>query len=196
LTATADPGGNGLIMAGAPIGKTLTLRFDGEPGFGVDVVEHTTVATPTGYNFLYPELAVTDADFELWWYNLTAQNSHWLWGIPTAGPTAFSGEKCWGVGMNGDYPDGAIDLLTSPDNILYGHEKTYLSLHFWCDMEESSDGVSLQIRGANNSWVDITPWVATATTTCRPWRENPAGPATAAAGRARSSTYRNTPICR
>ena len=157
LTAASAADGKGLVLSAAPIGKPLHMRFDGVSGHGVDVVEFIPQASPTGRNYLYPELKVADYDFELWWYYLTALNAEWVWSSPTTLPAAFSGANCWGVGLDGTYPDNGYDLLTSQDMNLYGHETTYLSFHYWCDLEDGVDGVNLQIRGTNNNWITLTP---------------------------------------
>ena len=157
LIAETLPGGDGFLIAGAPIGIPLELKIDNEPFHGVDVVALTPTASPTGYNVVYPELATADHDFELWWYNYTASNGHWVWGTPTDSPSPFSGEKCWGVGMDGNYPDGINDLLSSDSFNLSGNEETYLSLHYWSDLEDGVDGVNLQILSYNSTWVDIEP---------------------------------------
>jgi hypothetical protein len=145
------------LFAGVPVGLPISLRFDGAPDHGVDVVTLTPAPSASGYNFLYPQLTAADHTFELWWEGYTASGGHWVWGTPTAGPVAFGGEKCWGVGMEGDYPDGTGDLLTSQSYNLNGHEQVLLSLHYWSDLEDGRDGVNLQMLSYNNTWVDIEP---------------------------------------
>lgn len=157
LTSVVLPGNEGFLLAGAPIGVPLQLRFDREPFHGVDIVAMTPAASPTGYNFVYPELAIADFDFELWWYNFNSYNGSWVWGTPTGFPAAFSGEKCWAVGLDGDYPGNTIDYLMAPAVNLYGNEETYITLHYWSDLEDGIDGVSMQIKSYNNTWVDIDP---------------------------------------
>lgn len=157
LIAEAVPGSDSFLLAGAPIGVPLDLIFDGEPHHGVDHISLVPAASPTGFNFLYPELASAEHDFELWWYNYTSQGGNWVWGIPTSGPTAFSGEKCWAVGLDGVYPDGVTDFLNSESFNLYGNEEVRVSFHYWCDLEEGADGVNFQIQSYNNTWIDLEP---------------------------------------
>ncbi len=157
LVTEADPGGNGFLIPGAPLDVPVQLRFDSQPGFGADFASITPAASPTGFNFVYPELPLIDHDFELWWHNYTTLNEHFVWGTPTSGPAAFSGERCWGVGMDGSYPDNAYDFLNSDSYILVGHDEMRLSFHYWCDLEDGVDGVNLQIQTYNNTWVDIEP---------------------------------------
>ena len=84
----ADPGGNGFLIPGAPLDVPVQLRFDSQPGFGADFASITPAASPTGFNFVYPELPLIDHDFELWWHNYTTLNEHFVWGTPTSGPAA------------------------------------------------------------------------------------------------------------
>ena len=157
LVAESLPGTQSFLLAGAPIGLPLELRIDNEPGYGVDFVAMTPAASSTGFNIIYPELATAAHDFELWSYNYTSVNGDWSWGTPADTPTAFSGDRCWGVGMDGNYPNGANDYLTSGSYNLNGHTETYLALHYWSDMQDGVDGVNLQIQSYNDEWIDIEP---------------------------------------
>ena len=157
LTVEILPGSGDFLIPGAPLDLPIRILLDNEPFHGVDMITLTPTASPTGYNFVYPELAVADHDFELWWYNYTATTGDWTWGIPTGTPAAFSGEKCWAVGLDGDYEDGVIDYLTSDQYNLSGNEETYLAFHYWSDLEDGVDGVSVQVQSYNNTWIDIEP---------------------------------------
>ena len=157
LTSETLPGDQGFLIAGAPIGTPIQLRFDNEPFNGVDVVDLTPAASPSGYNFVYPELATVAHDFEFWPFNYTTLNGTWAWGIPTGPVAAFSGNQCWAMGLDGDYLPGTSDYLFSDSYNLSGHTETTLSFHYWCDLEDGVDGVNLQIQTYNNVWVDIEP---------------------------------------
>jgi serine protease len=157
LTAEPLPDRDGFIITGAPVGRPLQLRIDGEPYHGVDLVDLTPTASVTGYNFIYPELDVADHDFEIWWQSYTSQYGDFTWGEPVDAPVAFSGQKCWGVGMDGQYSPNTTDYLTSGPSNFFGTEELFLSLHYWCDLEDGVDGVSLQIQSTNNTWVNLEP---------------------------------------
>ncbi len=45
----------------------------------------------------------------------------WQWGVPVTWPSGCaSGDKCWGTNLNGNYPDNASSVLTSPSINLSG----------------------------------------------------------------------------
>jgi len=108
----------------------------------------------------HQELAEAEYDFEFADGDFTADNEVWSWGIPAAGGpegSGFSGLRCWGVGMDGNYADEVTGTLTSPI-FDFGYTPApailFLSLHYWSDTEGGFDGVHLEVNNlaAGTGW--------------------------------------------
>ncbi len=157
IASSVDANGN-FTVEGAPEGQPFSILVDGVTLHGADVMHLTPIADSRNFQPLYFQLAEVEHTFELWWENFSDVNNNWTWGVPAnAEVTAFSGEKCWGIGMDGTgYPENTAAYLFSGSYNFFGSEQVLLSFHYYCDTEAGFDGVKLQVRN-NNDWVDIMP---------------------------------------
>jgi len=145
-------------IEGVPEGRQFKLLVDNAPFHGADVINVLASADSRGDQHLFFQLAGVESDFELWWEAYADVAEIWTWGTPATGPASgFSGEKCWGVGMDGEgYPDNMAARPVSPQFNLYGSTQALLSFHYWSELEEGMDGVKLQVL-YNGSWIDVQP---------------------------------------
>ncbi len=145
-------------ITGAPDGRDFRILIDGAPMHGADLVHVSPVVGSLGDQYLQIQLAEVEHPFELWWEGYQDPSGTWTWGTPVGGPAAgFSGEKCWGVGMDGNgYPDNNFSYLNSIQYNLYGEQQALLSFHYFSETEAGIDGVKLQIQ-VSNTWVDMVP---------------------------------------
>jgi hypothetical protein len=81
----------------------------------------------------------------------------WQWGTPSGvGPDgAFSGTRCWGTNLTGNYPDNAAATLTSPILDPTGYPLVLSFTHYY-DTESGFDGGNVQVN-TGSGWVTITP---------------------------------------
>jgi hypothetical protein len=129
----------------------LAVICDGLPGYGAIWQPYYVVDLPDLREAGSLLLPSTVTDFEDGPSGFTP-GELWEYGIPTTGPSGgFGGDYCWGVGMDGNYPDDATGTLTSPVYPLeydgtpgVGHT-LQLSFHYWCDTEEGWDGARLEV---------------------------------------------------
>ena len=153
--ATAATGGAWSI-AGAPVGKTMSLLVDGVPYMGADYLTITPFDAGGGLYPVYPELRFTTQSFASpggW----TALGSVWTHGIPTTGPAAaWSAGGCWGVGMDANYADGAAGSLESPNYTFWTGDQLHLSFHYWSGTEAGWDGIVLRIQDGVD-WTVLSP---------------------------------------
>lgn len=160
LASAASGAGGDFSLAGAPAGLTYTLRFDGKPGFGADVRQVTAVSPPDLQPMIFQELPAAAETFEAGEGGFTSSDpAVWSHGVPSggAGPAAaFSGLRCWGVGMEGDYLDDQHGELTSPAYDFSAAPRLHLSFHYWSATEPGFDGVQLQIQSGGD-WTVVTP---------------------------------------
>ena len=85
----------------------------------------------------------------------------WERATPTAGGPAagFSGDYCFGVGMDENYGDDVFGTLTSPSYDFSGPEVLMLSFHYWCETEAGYDGANVQVwSAATDAWVTVYPF--------------------------------------
>ena len=149
-------------FTGVPIDTMITLLIDSLPGHTVEGKVVSTHAPEGSTVTLYHELYNDVMDFEADDAGFSA-DSLWAWDMPLGdvGPIAgFSGDKCWGVGMEGDYPDNSSAWLTSPS---YNYDITdtmafYFCMHFWSETESGFDGARVEFWDFYASeWVERTP---------------------------------------
>lgn len=154
LVADTSAGDGSFLISGVPVGGTYDLLFDGEPGFGVDLVSVDTNVQTT----IDTQLAIASNTFELWWESYDCADDSWTWGVPQAGPSSgFGSTKCWGIGTDGTgYDPNSYAIVYAPDFVFYTFDHLFLSLHYWCDTEEGVDGVQLQIL-TDSQWQTLTP---------------------------------------
>lgn len=146
-------------IAGAPEGNSYELAFDRRPGYGADWATLTVPENPgPGDAFLQVQLPAAGEDFEGDNGGFAA-SSYWSWGVPSAGGpnSGFSGTRCWGVGMTGDYPDNAFGTLTSPFFDFSGESELRLSFHYWSETENCFDGVNVDVWNGS-SWELVAPF--------------------------------------
>ena len=90
---------------------------------------------------IYPQ------DFEIYngSYFQNPATGAWEWGVPTSGPTsAYSGTKCWGTVLNGNYLNNANWTLTS--YLFYAtRNNPVLKFRHWYNMENNLDGGNVKI---------------------------------------------------
>ena len=149
LAGDITTGGGDYLISGAPIDTTYLLLYDGLPGYGAEVHLVNSSVPPGSTIPVFKALPAVWQDFESDSGGFTA-DSTWTYGTPQAGgpaPNAFSGSKCWGVGMTGDYEDDESGILTSPvyDFSQPGVAVLYLSFHYWSETEAGFDGVQVQV---------------------------------------------------
>ena len=138
------------------------LSLGGRPGHGAIRAPGWMIAgLPDGGGNMGYSFVLADADymFEADDGGFTTEGDPvWSWDTPAAGgpPTAFSGAKCWGVGMSGDYGDDQSGSLISPAIDLSGFYAVSLSFHIWRGTESGFDGVRLQVEEAGN-WYPVEP---------------------------------------
>ena len=147
-------------LAGFPAGRTYTFRFDDLPGYGADV-DSLVIPEDVRTEFsLIGQLSPAEEDFEGGDGGFTS-DPIWERATPTAGgPSAgFSGDYCFGVGMDANYGDNVYGLLTSPTYDFSGEEEFFLSFHYWCETETGYDGANVQVwSAATNAWVTVHPF--------------------------------------
>jgi hypothetical protein len=82
----------------------------------------------------------------------------WEWGTPSGvGPNgAFSGTKCWGTNLTGNYPDNTTAYLTSHVLDPTGLPTLYLSFTQYYDTESGFDGGNVQVN-TGAGWITVTP---------------------------------------
>ncbi len=158
--AAVNSGASGNFrIEGAPAGELYRLLFDDQPGYGAEYREIATAGYPFPEVPLFLTMPAVSEDFELTDGQFLA-DSLWTWGTPEAGgPTGgFSGERCWGVGMTGNYRDDVVGCLYSPvqDFGFTPIEHLLLSFHYWSETEAGFDGVQLQVF-KNGSYETRTP---------------------------------------
>lgn len=158
LAGGLTAGDGTFTLTDAPVDTTYQLRFDGLPGFGAGVQAvstHGAAGSVAAHQGLYAALA----DFETDGGGFAA-DSVWAWGAPAAGGPAggFSGDRCWGVGMDGDYLDDQTAHLESPVYNPTAAGDLFLSFHYWCDTEAGFDGVKVQTRPeSGGDWTTRQP---------------------------------------
>ena len=144
-------GADGTVLLGPVPGGTYRLLYDGVPGLGAGFRELTFVweGSPPASVEMLAWLHSAYEDFEGGNAGYVSTQGIWTYGTPQAGgPTGgFSGTKCWGVGMTGNYPDAASDtLFTVPyDFSSESPPFLFLSLHYWSEMESDYDGVAMDV---------------------------------------------------
>jgi hypothetical protein len=135
------------LISGVPAGYDYQLRFDGIPGFGARV-ETVVTAGATTPVVTSPVLSPISEDFEPEDGGFVPSNALWTHGIPPIQVTggAFSGNRCWGVGMSDGYFDNETGYVTSVVYDLSGVPTGpyYLSFHFFSATEGGFDGVHLR----------------------------------------------------
>ena len=146
-------------IAGFPMGRTYAFLFDGLPGYGADFAG-IEIGEPRREEYgLFVQVPEATADFEANNGGFSG-DAIWAYGTPAGegGPTAgFSGTRCWGVGMTGNYDDGVSGRLTSASYNFADQEELYLSFHYWCETEADYDGATVEVRDAAGAWVGVTP---------------------------------------
>ncbi|MCK4414699.1 MAG: carboxypeptidase regulatory-like domain-containing protein [Candidatus Eisenbacteria sp.] len=156
--ATSDVEGDWSIP-GFPVGRIYAFLVDSVSGHGADFAT-VAVADPRRVDYgLFPQLPAATADFEADGGGFTAEPI-WSWGTPTAGGPAagFSGQKCWGVGMDANYEDLVFGYLTSPSYDFSGAAELHLSFHYWVETEPNFDGATVEAwDAAGADWEAITP---------------------------------------
>ncbi len=146
----AQSGADGtFVLPPVPLGRPHLLQAGGVPGLGGTTL---TVDHPAGDLTVSLTLPTTDHGFETGTEGFYASGDLWQRGRPDAtglGPgTAFDGDWCWGVGLDGGgYPDDAEGRLLGP--ILLGGDlhgdRLYLSFHYWSGTEVGFDGVQVGV---------------------------------------------------
>ncbi|MCK4305777.1 MAG: S8 family serine peptidase, partial [Candidatus Eisenbacteria sp.] len=161
LPGTVTGPGGYWLLEGVPVDRTYGFLFDGLPLYGADFRELHVEEGDTAIVDFNVQLAHVAEDFELDDGGFTVTGDPiWAHGTPTAGGPAsgFSGEKCWGVGMDDNYGDNVYGCLISPAFDFSGEEELLLSFHYWCETESGFDGANLQIWDAGTSdWVTLIP---------------------------------------
>ncbi len=82
----------------------------------------------------------------------------WEVGTPSAGPDAPpSGERCWGTNLDGNYPYGAYDRLTTPTVTLPAGGELYACFQHWYSLSGSygTDRGYFQIRPEGGDWTTL-----------------------------------------
>ncbi len=82
----------------------------------------------------------------------------WEWGVPSGGsPSAYSGTKCWGTVIGGQYANNAEGTLISHEYSL-NDPNARLEFYHWYSMENTWDGGNVSISTNNGTtWTLLTP---------------------------------------
>jgi hypothetical protein len=149
-------------IAGVPEDMSSAMLFDGLPGHGAVLAIFNAAVPPGTWSWTYGYsgtivLPTMLEDFETGDGGFTSTDL-WSWDEPDGvGPDGgFSGTHCWGVGMDGHYPDNASGTLTSPEYYFTGVPHLRLSFHIWSATEGAFDGVNLEVNGGSG-WELISP---------------------------------------
>jgi hypothetical protein len=137
----------GFLLADAPVGPEYALLVAGAPGYGAGFLTVPTAGADPGPLSVGLALPAIAEDFETA-AGYVAAGDLWSRDVPPAGipGSAFSGDYCWGVGMDGlGYADDAADTLTSVlyDLSTYGSDALFFSFHYYAATEPGFDGVNL-----------------------------------------------------
>ena len=160
--AVSAPGGD-FDLLDVPAGVSFPLRVGGLPGHGAAWLgDWQVVGQGLGNRQALPyTIVLPDADetFEASNGGFSSSGDPvWSWGTPTAGgpPSAFSGSKCWGVGMTGDYGDNQSGSLLTPTLDMSGVDALNVSFHIWRGTESGFDGVRVRVYDGGQ-WYPLTP---------------------------------------
>jgi len=144
-----------------PEGMPHRLMTGGVPLYGGLIVEFPNVTGRIDITFALPFI---DSDFEDDPDGFTTTGDLWEHGRPDVtgmGPgTAFSGDWCWGVGLDGlGYPDETESSLHSPvyQPGQFNHNRLHLSFHYWSGTEPGFDGVQLVFEREGQEPEILTP---------------------------------------
>lgn len=82
----------------------------------------------------------------------------WQWGIPIYGPnSAYSGTRCWGTALSGNYPNLTQDTLESYA-VFVNSQTAVLQFYHWYQFEDYYDGGNLIIStNSGLTWNLIYP---------------------------------------
>ena len=137
------------LIPALPVGRPHLLQAGGVPGFG-----GFALALPPPAGDVTVDLALPGADhgFEAGPEGFYTTGDLWQRGRPDVtgfGPgTAFEGDWCWGVGLDGGgYPDAARGQLLGPIHQAgeLDGDRLYLSFHYWAGTEVGFDGVQVGV---------------------------------------------------
>ncbi len=83
----------------------------------------------------------------------------WQIGTPSSGPGgAHSGSRCWGTNLSGDYEDGAIWTLWTPDLDFSDAIAPVVDFWHWYSFEDSRDGGICEVStNGGDSWTVVEP---------------------------------------
>lgn len=161
--ASTTTGGDGRWeLNGFPAGRTYSFRFDHLPGYGADVDSIAIPADVRTEFSLIGQLSPAAEQFEGgdggFLYDPIWERATPVAGGPSAG---FSGDYCFGVGMEANYGDNVHGFLTSPVYDVSDREILFLSFHYWCETESGFDGANVQVWSSDtNSWETVHPFEA------------------------------------
>jgi PKD repeat protein len=83
-------------------------------------------------------------------------NDVWALGTPTVGPaSANSGVAAWGLGLDGDYPNGSDNWLLSPPIQVQGDDALYFAHYF--ESESYYDGGIVEITTDGTNFTKLVP---------------------------------------
>ncbi len=86
------------------------------------------------------------------------QSGTWEWGTPSEGPSsAYSGDKCWGTVLDGNYSNSADWYLYSP-TLQALSDSVVLSFYQWYHIESGYDGGNVEIStDGGQTWTLVEP---------------------------------------
>jgi hypothetical protein len=85
----------------------------------------------------------------------TATND-WQWGSPATPPGAYSAPNVWGTVLSGDYSNGTLSQLQTPQYAVFGNNPK-LTFRQWYDIESGFDGGNLKISVNGNPFQIVVP---------------------------------------
>lgn len=148
------------------LGETTMFLYEGNYDliFSKDGYSDTLVSNFKVYNNeetylkinLYPFIVIYSSDFDSDSGGLIPSGD-WEWGEVSYVPDyAFSGKKCWGTSLNGEYSSNSNSVLETPEVFLPEGKKIKFSFYMWFLADSFYDGGNVKIS-MNNGFGIIEP---------------------------------------
>ncbi len=95
-------------------------------------------------------------DFELGLGDWSASHGQWQVGVPTAGPSAYSGDQCAGTIIGGNYAFDESSYLVSPYlEVPDAADNPRMRFRHWYSTYDSSDYGEVRVKPVGGSWTNV-----------------------------------------